>query len=291
MLYGTVGLVLSFFFWRLPATAAEITLEADRTAVAADQLFQIRVWLNTEGETINTVAGNISYPTDLLNLQEIRDGNSIITFWVDRPAVQANKIFTFSGITPGGYRGPQGEILSLIFRAKKMGAPVVSFTNGTALLNDGRGSPALLKTTPLRLTIAPATGAAGAQYAIIDTNPPETFAPQIARDPNIEGNKWFVVFATQDKGAGIDHYEVGEHREKPGENSPGERAESPYILKDQTLQSFVVVKAVDKLGNQRTVILPPRATFWQRQRRYLIGILIVLFIILCGGLWSKKRRS
>ena len=91
---------------------------------------------------------------------------------------------------------------------------------------------------------------------IVDKESPESFVPEIAIDTFLFDKKWFLVFTTQDKGSGIDYYEVKETRWSIiNIISKWNYAESPYILKDQQLKSCIFVKAFDKAGNEKVVMI------------------------------------
>ena len=106
--------------------AAEISAGIPATAIGVGDSFIVPITLNTMGENINALEGDVWYPRQLLTLREIRDGNSILNLWVERPA-DINGVIHFSGITPGGFAGASGEILSLVFEARSSGSAVVSF--------------------------------------------------------------------------------------------------------------------------------------------------------------------
>lgn len=69
---------------------------------------------------------------------------------------------------------------------------------------------------------------------------------------------YFFLFVAQDKGSGIDYYLI---KESAGfifsKFSPWKKVDSPYILQDQNLQSYIYLKAVDRSGNTRLVFLKP----------------------------------
>ena len=73
----------------------------------------------------------------------------------------------------------------------------------------------------------------GGVGASTDTEPPLPFTPKLERDPNLDGGKYVVIFNTEDKDSGIDHYEV-----KDG-SGPWVVAESPYVLKDQSVSGDI----------------------------------------------------
>ena len=77
------------------------------------------------------------------------------------------------------------------------------------LLNDGMGTAASLSISPYQFTISE-TGAAISLPATVDKERPESFPIQVASDPSLFDGKYFIVFSTQDKGSGIDHYEIKE---------------------------------------------------------------------------------
>jgi len=90
------------------------------------------------------------------------------------------------------------------------------------------------------------------------------------------------VFATQDKGSGVDYYEVCEGK------SECVRAENLYLLKNQNLDEEITVYAVDKQGNKRMAVLrPEKSTSWYAKPLYLaiIGVLLAFII------WRRKRKS
>lgn len=309
-------LVCFFVFFSVFASstqAAEMFFVSSNQKPAVEGLFKVDLFLNTEEENINAVAGKVVFSSDLLELKEIRDGNSIINFWVDRPLVETliitnsstNRnesisvtsclnscgLVSFSGITPGGYKGEQGLLFSLIFRVLKSGPISLKLIDGQALLNDGKGTAAKLSSSTLVLSVGAKGSGEQSDFNLNDKTPPASFVPEIAQDNNIEGGKWFVVFATQDKESGIDHYEIRETRHKTERVTDADwiRAESPYFLKDQTLQSYVYIKAVDKAGNTTLAVINPKTLPFSYKKLLVYGILLVVIIIL--GLWRRRERK
>lgn len=270
-----MGMMIAF-----PASAALLFSEPRQIEVAPSQIFEVGLYLDTEQDNINAIEGTLLFPTDLLELKEIRDGNSIINFWVERPLVgQAST--TFSGIIPGGYRFPKGLVLSFVFQAKGNGAGTIRIEKARTLRNDGQGTE-----TPLTLAISSFAISENPQFPlpvvtpIVDKEAPEQFLPVISRDSSVFNNKWFLSFATQDKGSGIDHYEVQESYAW-GWGS-WETASSPYVLIGQNPSFSINVKAVDKAGNMRIIAVAPiphTRTFIEMFILYGIIILGVLLLV------------
>jgi hypothetical protein len=65
------------------------------------------------------------------------------------------------------------------------------------------------------------------------------------------------------------------------------KAESPYVLEDQSLRSYVVVKAVDKAGNERVEILYPRRILVFDD---VLMFIVCLMILVCLMIFVIKFR-
>ncbi len=269
----------------MPVFAAEFLFDTKSKVIAPGDEVKIDFLINTEGDNLNALEAAIVFPKDILELTEIRDGNSLINFWVERPHEDAGSV-RFSGIVPGGYTGSRGLLFSLVFRAKKQGNASVEAHDVSALRNDGAGTAARTRANPLRIIVsARAPRAPSSETAMEDHVVPEAFTPEIARDSNIFEGKYFLVFATQDKGLGIDYYEVREG------GRPFVRAESPYVLQNQKRDEEIEVKAVDKAGNERLVRLAPPETYVVYRA---IAIWVILLIVIGAAVRyrrTKKKRS
>lgn len=263
------------FFTTAPVFAANIFLGAKNQSFAPGEEFLVRVLLNTEGESINAIEGKIGFPADLLEVKEIRDGNSIINFWVERPSLSKFYI-PYSGIIPGGYMDKEGLIFSVVFRAKKEGIGAIQTEGLLVLLNDGKGTEAKMETPNLEFRILKSESQIpDFKFQIPpDTDMPESFEPKIASDPNVFDGKYFLVFATQDKISGIANYKIRE-----GRWGWFSIAESPYLLKHQSLDKKIFVKAIDKSDNERIVVLPPQKLLPWYENYWIIGIIILSIII------------
>ena len=115
-----------------------------------------------------------------------------------------------------------------------------------------------------------------------DTQPPDAFQPIVSQSPDLFDGKLFLVFAAQDKQSGVLYYEVQEAKARTPFGrlfaaARGEwvRAESPYLLSDQKLESVISVKAVDRAGNTQVEILTP-SRLWSRYDYYALLLLLLL---------------
>jgi len=282
-------------------SAAEIFFEAQAREVAAGSEFSIDVVLNTKNEDINALEGRVLFPRELVEVREIRDGNSIVNLWIERPSTErvvtndARGGVVFSGITPGGFGDEGGLLFSIIFEAKKEGIAEFSLSNVRALRDDGIGSEVETTTRPFTVEIVlgdPADITERAEKE--DRYRPESFVPKVARDETLFDGKWFVVFTAQDKQSGIERYEVRETRGRIQEFIRGwEIAESPYVLADQNLRSVIWVKAIDRAGNERVEKLPPQnpLPWYENYDMWAILFVVILLLLALSAVLKARRRS
>lgn len=260
-------LVVLFVFPNF-ATAESLDLRTAKTSYRVGDSFEVSVVVDAGSNSINTISGKISIPTDFFNVSNLRYGNSIVTLWVEKPTIVNGQI-SFAGGIPGGFNSKTGQVLTFSLKAKKVGSASITTNDVSLLLNDGFGTP-LSGLTPsnLRLTIIealppqPITPKKDEEKQIIpepkvevyvppaDTNPPEGFIPLISQHPNIADSKYFVSFSAVDKGSGISHYEVKEIPQYlPFWETEWEISEGLYILKNQLWMTRVVIRAFDQEGN------------------------------------------
>lgn len=280
--------LLGFWFFALPAWGAELSLSAKKNTFQPGEKFLVSIFLNTNDDSINAIEGKVVFPEELLVLKEIWDGDSLITFWLERPKANGNEI-VFSGIIPGGYFDKKGLVLSLVFQARQEGQGEIALNNAKVLLNDGQGATAKLSLINLPFIIAKQTETEKeAVIEIKDIDSPEIFTPMVAQDQTMFNGQYFLVFATQDKGSGIDYYEVQEGWGR------FIRAVSPYHLLNQRLDWEITVRAVDKAGNERIAVLPAVHPWPWYQKIIFCGIVIIVISLLyfIGGIiWRKHQKQ
>lgn len=294
-LFVLVLVSCSLFLVTFPALAAEVFFSPFSQAVGVGNTFEVGVYINTDNKLINSVEGRVVFPAETLAVRDIRDGDSLVSLWIKRPSVPATAKsgeIPFAGLLPGGYAGSDGFLFSIVFEAKVAGQVTLRAGDVRILLNDGKGTEASVRQTPLSFNVSGVS--VGENFiAPADTDPPAEFTPYVAQDQNLYEGKWFLVFATQDKGSGIDHYELQETRDKR-QVARGDWvvAQSLYPLQDQELKSWIFVKAVDKAGNERLAVLEPThrplPLRWFLTALGLLGL--VLFIILLARFLGSRRN-
>ncbi len=120
--------------------------------------FTVSVFVDSAGEALNAVSGVVSFPKGALEVVSVSKNQSIISLWVEEPYF-SNEDGTvhFEGIVLNpGYVGSNGKILDVTFAAAGAGAPVLTFSAGSVLANDGEGSEILTSRGRAQFTIASA---------------------------------------------------------------------------------------------------------------------------------------
>lgn len=264
--------------------AASMYLEAQGVGMRAGEARVINVLLDTENEEVNALEGALVFPPESFEIQEIRDGSSSVMFWVVRPRVTGDKI-VFSGIIPGGLQEDKSLLFSVVAKPLHGGSASFGIQDPKILLNDGNGTAASVQTRSLAFDIEEAASGQGlVMPRNEDRDPPEAFVPIVSRDENIFEGKRFLVFATQDKGAGMDHYEVREGK------SGFVVAESPYLLQNQTADRDISVKAVDKAGNERVATIDI-GTKKKPYQKYAALAILLLIAFAIGGLFFRRKQG
>ena len=267
------------------AMAAEIRLDTNNAQIGVGDEVAVDVMVN-ELESINAIEGSVVFPKDLLEVIEIRDGNSVINFWITAPEVNDQGTITFSGITPGGFSGVSSRLFSIVFLAKQEGLAKIALQDFNALANDGQGTQIPITVRDVNITIKPGDSSVHKED-IKDTEPPEYFYAYIGQDESLFEGQYFLTFSTQDKNSGISHYEVRE-----GVWRFFALAESPYLLKYQSLDRDIFIKAIDNKGNEQLSILKAtNGSMWYDNS--VIRNLILLLVIALGlfwALWKPLRK-
>jgi hypothetical protein len=339
-------LFFALFFGIAPlaARAATFYLDPPQKTIGPDDVIEVKVKVGVGSEEcLNAVQVGITFPADVLQLQDFNSGESFLSIWVQKPGqdslakINSQGKIIFSGGIPGGYcgiipgdPGDSNIVGTLIFTPKK---PVVfhkaqiNFSSETqAYLNNGNGTPVAINTQGAILQIDESIATktdTWAQELAADKTPPEPFVIEIDNSPRVAGGKYFVVFSTVDKQTGVDHYEVLETKAQNLQENKGNafeqflknifkikeplppvwvKADSPYVLSDQSLNSIIEVKAVDRAGNERIVeydnaalesLKNPRQIEWRPIIIVGAGILVIIFVLIpiTVALKRKKKRK
>lgn len=267
------------------ANAASLRFDTGAQEIGLGQAIEVFVYLDTDSEVINAVEGDITL-SSAFALGDINAANSLVPLWAEQPEYGPEGI-SFSGIIPGGWRGRSGFLFSfVVYGQDPAESAIINAQNVLVLLHDGEGTELPTQIYSTEISIDPSLPVIDLIEHTPDTESPEIFQPLIARDMNLFGGDYFLVFQAQDKGSGVKQYEVRESKRRLWNTKGGtwDLTESPYRIEDQTLKSFIYVRAVDNEGNVRIArVVPDRVS--RTRRIVIIGIILLVIALL------RRKRS
>lgn len=274
-------------FFAIPSFAAETNFSGG-SVPAPGGIWRLHLILESPVEKINAIGGEIIFPADILKIVGTETAKSILNLWVEEPKARTEGVVNFAGITPGGFQGEKGEILTIVFEVLKKGSGEIRFDKAEMYLNDGKGTKADLKIKNYIFEEGTGVG----ESFVKDTVPPPPFTVSFGRDSLIYDNKWFVVFSTQDKETGIDRYEVQEAKGEP-DPAKWKAASSPYLLSDQSLTSKVYVRAIDKGGNITlgSVVYEKGTVSYRNTAIWSIILVFIASIFIVWAYIGRKSRK
>lgn len=276
------SLVFSLFYINT-IFASTVNLKTEKINLTKDQEFMVEALINTEGRSVNTVDGRIQYSSSNLDVLDVMYGASAVNFWVKEPNYSEPGYIYFSGLTPGGLKGSDILLFSVVFKTKSDGEAFVKTDNVNIFLNDGDGTNIKLVNTNIDLKISKEGGSIKLDKAI-DQDPPESFTPMLGAHSEMFEGKYFLTFFTQDKISGVSHYYV-----KEGVWGVFKEAKSPYVLKDQNLDKRIFIKAFDKAGNSRVVIFDPNVRKLNSIEVTLMCLTIIMSVIAIFKVFKKNK--
>lgn len=138
LFFGLIAALVVLF--PIAVDAATLSLNPGTGVYRAGDTFTASVVVNTRSKAINAAEGTLSFNPQELSVVGITKG-SIFSLWaVDPTFSNSAGTITFGGGSPTGYTGSNGVVLSITFRTTAAGSPRVSFTKGSVLAADGRGT-------------------------------------------------------------------------------------------------------------------------------------------------------
>ncbi|HLP86578.1 MAG TPA: cohesin domain-containing protein [Candidatus Paceibacterota bacterium] len=138
-------MVSFFLFAPSRLFAASLSILPNPSNISTGGTTVMKVYVNTEGKSINNAEAVIQFPVDTLQVVSISKSSSIFSLWVEEPSFSniTGKINFNGGIPTPGYIGSNGYIASITFKAKTAGVAPIIFLSGAVRENDGLGTDIL----------------------------------------------------------------------------------------------------------------------------------------------------
>ena len=260
-------------------------LAASLSAVVADDVSLgdtviVDVFLDTEGEEINSVDGSVVFKNEEVGFEitNLSVAGSVFPMWPRSPSLRDGHIVDFIGGVPGGVNGKDLLLFSVVVKVVASKNLLVESSNAVAYLNDGEGTARVITNSVSTIPVGFSDGVSRDVWrdrVAGDNTPPETFTVQLLQDDALFNGMKFLYFETTDAQSGIAYYEVQEAGHKKV------RTGTSYVLINQNDNVTATVTAYDIAGNARTVSFSEKGTSsrWI-QTSFLIvaGILVYLII-------------
>ncbi len=190
------GALLSAVFGILPVNtqAATLYFSPQSGSYTVGSSLVVNIYVSSSDQVMNAASGLISFPKDKLEITSISKNSSIFNLWVQEPSFSNSAgTVNFEGIVLNpGFTGTNGKILSITFIIKAADTASITFSSGSVLANDGKGTNIL-------------TGMGNATFQIGVVRPEESdiitpsqildvpSAPEISSATHPDPNKWYAV--------------------------------------------------------------------------------------------------
>jgi hypothetical protein len=188
----TVFLSVVYIVFAHVSLAASLSLSPGTGVYTSGTTFAVNVRVNTQGKEINAAEGSIKFNPNEITVVSVNRSASIFNLWVTEPKFSNSAgTISFSGGSPSGYSGSGGTVMSVVFRASAAGTPRVSFTNGSVLANDGRGTNVLTAMNGGSFTIQAQSSAPAPEVITEYVAPANTpAAPMVTSNTHSEPAQW-----------------------------------------------------------------------------------------------------
>jgi hypothetical protein len=273
------------------ASASTMIFAPAEKQVGLHEQFYLDLMLDPEGVSINGIEGQITFPSEYLTFIRAEEAKSMIDLWVQPPTLTDNGI-KFMGMIPGGFDGVidpfnqehklPGLMVRFIFEPIKSGQVAVTTPAFNISLNNGLGTIQNISPTSANIIISDKENKV--TYENKSNLPPELEA-FVDKSPDLFNNKFTLIFKATDKNSGIKEVLIKEGHRK------WESITSPYLLKDQSRHSIILLQAVNYSGFNTVVKIDPIPEKFSIIYFVLLLILIViLFFVFKKGYVNKNKK-
>ncbi len=120
---------------------ASLYLSPDSGTYQIGNTFSVAVKVNSGGTAANAAEGTLNFNNNELEVVRISKTGSIFSLWTNEPTF-SNSVgnVVFGGGSPTAFNGTSGTIITITFRAKIAASTNVTFSSGSILAADGRGT-------------------------------------------------------------------------------------------------------------------------------------------------------
>jgi hypothetical protein len=283
ILFYKIFIFIFIFFMAIKTEAVIMSFETPKNRTSLNEEFYIDLLLDTEGDSINAIEGNIKSIGGGLSFIKAENGKSMMDLWVQKPEI-INSSIVFAGISTNGFSGVidpfnknkkiPGLITRLFFKSNRAGEILFTTSDFTLNKNDGYGTEVIAPAISLSMVVNNQEYIEEENIEIQNDSLPQIEA-SIVQDINLYNNKHVLIFEAKDKENGIDKVLIKEG------NKNWKEIKSPYLLKDQSRQSIIVLKAINHSGQSTLISIDglPKVNNWTNYIEFIFVIVFIIFII------------
>jgi hypothetical protein len=302
--------MLSFLLTSATTYAARMVLVAPEFASTNGEPFTVSVYIDSEGQKISAVSGELTFNSDLLTIDTITTRNSVVSLWINQPKIDSNHVtegtatISFEGIIPGGYDGVRspyykeknpGLVFLVAFRPKKEGDSVIQLHNTQLHLLNAEGS--IVPTHPqiAHISIPHQSIVYSPVYNKQTKTTSNTLDVSIKRNTLIANNAWYVDVNEDQSIRPTQHIFVAESREYTPEavvSNFWKEINGIYVLENQLRTKYVHIK-VEYQNNTFTYVTlapvenSPLFIYSSRILSSIVGVLMLLLLYRYGSFIAK----
>lgn len=164
------------------AAEAALFVEPETGAYTIGEIFEIRVYADTDGAEVNAAEAELTFNPDAIEVQRISTEGSILDAWPTEPTFsnQAGTV-RFAGWTKSPYRGSRGLLVTIVFKALSSRPSNAYLAAGAILAADGKGSNIITSMRSGLYTVEPREE--GARLEIEATSTGEYYEAYIEEAP------------------------------------------------------------------------------------------------------------
>jgi len=197
-----LSIFVFFFAWfcvkEAQAASTSLYLSPPSETYLVGSTFSIKVKVDSGGTAVNAAEGALIFNSAELQVVSLSKSGSIFTLWTTEPTFSnsAGNIF-FGGGTSSNFTGNNGTIVSITFKAKAIANSQVSFSSGSVLAADGKGTNVLASmnggvyTLKSEIVTPPAEEPPSEDYVPPPTPTGTPAAPIIFSSTHSDPEKWY----------------------------------------------------------------------------------------------------
>ncbi len=297
----------------LCAYGAEMYIESPESVSSNRSPFILSVFLDPESTPISGISGDLSFPSELFDVELISTQNGVIPLWIQSPSVSVDKKFdrrthiVFEGIVPGGFSGVHspyaigvypGSIFTVTLIPKNKGNGEIRLDNTELHAYDEKATVITTKNILKQVVVptlsgSPYDGQNNLKFVVSDT-----VSMEVVSDSLVHTGNPYVYINDENPSHAIDYIQIvetSEYNPKLVSSYAWRTVTNPYVLLDPSRSKYVHAKIIytNKTFTYKTVAPVENLQSFSQLSRILVYIVIAIFLLYHYGknflhLFSKK---